>query len=260
LNTSYEKMYPYRAVMYWRFLYEQCGGMSNGVEDPAAGMQIIRRSLMTLYTGNSVDINSATNLVEKLPEIMDQALAGSACPFKTHAESLVAFARAVYALRLADGRCTVPGIPTGCGFYDPHQSYGDPRVSTITYNGTQQSYSGEIKSSFGMDFVEVILEPATERQPLTLEFDTPQAAETVFNVQLWQLLDSGEGTKPRRMRTQLTSPETLTEVTPEGTLFYVVPAIEPAVTNRLTFIVTRLDTQESSDPIGAYTIVLYPDL
>jgi len=245
--------------MYWRFLYEQCGGMSNGVEAPAAGMQIIRRSLMTLYTGNIVDINSATNLVEKLPEIMDQALAGSACPFQTYTESLVAFARAIYALRLMDGRCIAPGIPTGCGFYDPHQVYGDPPISTITYNRTQQSYSGEINSSFGMDFVEVILDPATEGQPLALEFGATSGAETVFNVQLWLLLDSGEGTKPRPMLTQLTSPETLTEATPEGTLFYVIPAIDPIVTNRLGLIITRLDIHEDSDPKGAYTIVLHPD-
>ena len=72
------------------------------------------------------------------------------------------------------------------------------------------------------------------------------------------LLDSGEGTKPQPLLTQLTSPETLAEVNPEGNRFYVIPAIETAVTNRLGLIITRLDAQESSDPKGAYTIVLYP--
>jgi hypothetical protein len=41
-------MYPYDLVAYWRFLYEQCGGMSCQGEDPAAGMQVIRQVLNVL--------------------------------------------------------------------------------------------------------------------------------------------------------------------------------------------------------------------
>ena len=80
LNTSYERMNPYNAAVYWRFLYEQCGGMRDGVEDPAAGMQVIEQALTVLYSGEVVDIASSTDLVRALPTIGDRALAGSSCP------------------------------------------------------------------------------------------------------------------------------------------------------------------------------------
>jgi hypothetical protein len=222
-------------------------------------MQVIKRALITLYTGDIVDINASSDLVGKMPEIMDQTLAGSTCPFQTHAQSLVAFARAIYALRLQSGRCTAPGMPDGCRFYDPNHLYGVPPVSTITYNGTRQQYSGEIKSSFGMDFIEVILDPAAGGQPLRLEFHPAPASEAVFNVQLWKLMDSGEGTRPRRMPTATAPTETLTRINPLGALFYIIPALNPAEFNRLGLIITRLDTRESSDPVGVYTLVLHPD-
>ena len=41
-------------------------------------------------------------------------------------------------------------------------------------------------------------------------------------------------------------------------LFYAIPAINTAATDRLGLIITRTDAWESSDPIGAYTIVLHP--
>jgi hypothetical protein len=66
LNMSYTEI-PYHTALYWRFLYEQCGGIKDGREDPAAGMQIIRKILETLYSGEMVDINSSTSAVQKLP-------------------------------------------------------------------------------------------------------------------------------------------------------------------------------------------------
>jgi hypothetical protein len=44
LNKSYKEI-PYHTALYWRFLFENCGGLVNSVEDPAAGMQIIRNVL-----------------------------------------------------------------------------------------------------------------------------------------------------------------------------------------------------------------------
>ena len=34
LITNYDQLDPYSAAVYWRFLYEQCGGMREGVENP----------------------------------------------------------------------------------------------------------------------------------------------------------------------------------------------------------------------------------
>jgi hypothetical protein len=125
-DPDWAEQNPYDAAIYWRFLYEQCGGMQGGVEDPAAGMQIIERTLKVLYSSEVVDISASTDLARGMPRIMDQALQGSACSFQTYAESLEAFARAVDALRLDGGRCVKPGLPNGCGFYDPAGLYVVP--------------------------------------------------------------------------------------------------------------------------------------
>jgi hypothetical protein len=265
LNTSYERMSPYRAAIYWRFLHEQCGGMNDGVEDPAAGMQVIRRTLVALYARDIVDVGSSTDLIGKVPEIMDRALEGSSCPFKTYEESLIAFARAIYGLRLEGGRCTEPGGSTGCGFYDPFGMYDDPPVSTITYTGATityseaaQPYPAGIRSSFGMDFVDVVLDPAADGQPLTVEFHTAPGADAEFNVQLWKLMGSGTGPRPQRIPAGVTTVEILTRVNPDGPLFYVIPAIDTAAYNRVGLIITRFDANEGSDPAGEYTILLHP--
>ena len=260
LNKSYERMYPYDAAAYWRFLYEQCGGMGNPVEDPAAGMQVIRQALNVLYAGDVVDIGASNDLIETMPAIMTQALRDSSCPFKTYDESLQAFARAIYLLRLEGGRCTAPGFPTGCGFYDPQGLYPDPPYSTILYAGEvitytelSQPYPAGIPSSFGMDFVEVALAPSLGGQSLTLEFHSARGGEAEFAVQVWSLMVPRDGARPRPA-----SAVVLSTTDSDGHLSHVIPAINTAECNRLGLVITRIDAQESLDPEGAYTVVLHP--
>ena len=265
LNRSYEKISPYHAAIYWRFLYEQCGGMKNGIENPAAGMQIIRNALIALYSKDTVDISYSTNLVEYLLGIMDLALMSSLCPFTTYEESLIAFAQSIYALRLDGGRCIEPGLPAGCGFYDPHGVYRDPQIKTITYTGTASTYTDTdqifpagINSSFGMDFVDVVLDPTTDGQSLTVEFYSDQLTEAEFNLQIWTLSDSEGGEKRPRVTNIMAAEKILTRGTPDGQLVYVIPAIDMTKFNKLGLVITRLDAKEGSDPIGAYSIVLQP--
>ena len=59
LIANYDQVDPYYAAFYWRFLFEQCGGMQDGVQDPAAGMEIVRRALTVLYAGEIVDISAS---------------------------------------------------------------------------------------------------------------------------------------------------------------------------------------------------------
>ena len=263
LNTSYTRMRPYHAAPYWRFLYEQCGGMTDGVENPAAGMHVIRRALAVLYSGEIVDIGSSSDLALALPRVMDRALEGSACPFRTYEESLAAFARAVYALGLDGGRCTAAGIPAGCSFYDPNNLYRDPPVETITYAGTpvthaaaEQVFPAGIKSSFGIDFVDVILDPTANGQPLTIEFYGAPGSGAAFNVQLWKLVDRGGGARPQRVPNQAVATEVPTATNADGHLLYTIPAIDTAAYNRLGLIITRVDGNEGGDPVGAYSLVL----
>lgn len=262
LNRSYERVVAHHTAIYWRFLYEQCGGKTDGVEHPTAGMDVIRRALTTLYSGEVVDIGSSTDLVKHLPQVMDRALRGSACPFQTYEQSLVAFARAIYALRLDGGRCTTPGAPVGCGFYDPNGLYHDPPSSTIVYTGTpivyaeaDQAFPAGIGSSFGMDFVEVVLDPAVDGQPLVLELYGAPGADAEFGVRLWKLMGSGQGAKPRRVPSQMMAPEIL-RADGNGRFNYVIPAIDTGAYNRLGLTITRVDANESLDPVGAYTILL----
>jgi hypothetical protein len=96
LNTSYKDI-PYQTALYWRFLYEHCGGIVPSGEDPSAGMKVIRHVLETLYKGEIVQINSTTDVAQAFPRILDAALENtSTCAFHSYEESLVQFARAIY--------------------------------------------------------------------------------------------------------------------------------------------------------------------
>jgi hypothetical protein len=277
LNRSYQQMIPYYAAIYWRFLYEQCGGMAIGTEDPSAGMRIIRRSLEVLYSGEQVDIRGSTDLVHHLPAVIDQALKGpeaASCPFRTFRQSLQHFARAIYQLRLDGGRCTAPGLPTatptgtpaGCGFYDPNHLYLDPPVSELTYRGEQlvfaaadQPYPRGIGSSFGIDFVDIVLDPSTQGQPLTIEFSGAPDGDAEFSVEIWKLIDSGTSGGSEKRLIPVGASEQLTEQTTDGRLLYTIPEIDTGLANRLGLIITRLDSDEASDPVGAYTLRLQPN-
>jgi len=74
--------------------------MKGSVEDPLAGMRIIRRTLNGLYSKEIIDIDSTSDTKAAVPAVMDQVLEGSTCPFNTYQESLVAFAHAIDALHL----------------------------------------------------------------------------------------------------------------------------------------------------------------
>jgi hypothetical protein len=269
LNSSYGKMTPYHAAIYWRFLYEQCGGMENGTEDPAAGMRVVREALEVLYSEAIVDTRSSTDLVGTLPAVMDQVLSGreaALCPFETFRESIQQFARAIYGLRLEGGRCTAPGTPTGCGFYDPNSLYFNPPVSTITYRGERVTFAAEdqpyprgIKSSYGIDFVDVVPDPGTQGQSLTIEFSGAPGGNTEFSVEIWKLMDSGTPDSPSKGMLQVVGPPQLTRKATDGRSFYTISGIDTGIYNRLGLIITRLDSEEDSDPIGTYTIVLHPN-
>jgi hypothetical protein len=268
LNSSYGKMTPYRAAISWRFLYEQCGGMENGREDPGTGMRLIHQTLEVLYSGSLVDTNQSTDLEHTLPAVMDHVLESPAarlCPFQTFGESLQHFARAIYQLRLDGGRCISPGVPAGCGFYDPQNLYFDPPVSTIAYRGKRVTFAAEdqpyprgIKSSFGIDFVDVMLDPRTQGQSLTIEFSGAPGGNTEFSVESWKLMDSGTPDGSSKVMFQVVGPPQLTRKATDGYSLYTISGIDTATYNRLGLIITRLDSAEDSDPVGAYTIVLQP--
>ena len=247
LNKSYASVDPYQAAIYWRFLYEQCGGIDKGgVEHPAIGMQIIKRSLGSLYA----EERTADDIVEKLAHVMDHALAGSSCPFQTYEESLTAFSRANYALRLENGRCGTADL-TECAtnYLDPGNAYIDPWLEAeLTYSGAELTYDGAIPTSYGMDLIEVNLDSALHGQPLRINFQIAEPAR--FEVQIWKLGPGGE--KPRAVTAQ---PEAFQTVRGD-TQVYVISKLEMAAYDRLALIITRLDAHEAMDGVGAYHLLV----
>jgi hypothetical protein len=290
LNAGYDQVNQLSAL-YWRFLYEKCGGMKDGSEDPQAGMQVIQRAIGTLYSGKVVDVSASGDLVKSLPAVMDRALAGSACPFHTYEESLIAFARAIYALRLQNGRCILPGQPAGCELYDPQGSYNVPQVTVLRFCGPKLTFTAEqqaslaanknlngkgnmqyyynpstqecppapptIPHSFGIDYYEIEFDPAVNGQSLRLEFGGDAGSSARFSVQLLRLMDAGEEAGSQGVSGQMVSLQLFTEVTPGERLEVTLPAVDISEANKLALIITRLDNLENQDPVGGYTLAIY---
>jgi hypothetical protein len=186
-------------------------------------------------------------VVPALPAVLDRALAGSTCPFQSYEQSLVVFAQAVYRLRL------------GGGFHDPHRQYPIPPVDTVPYAGGEVAYAAAdqddpagIPSSFGIDLVEVVLAPAAQGQPLTVELHGAPGAAARFRAQLWTLRDPGKGAPP----VALADPLPLQAVAVDGSLSVALPADATAHSQRLGLAIVRVDADETADPLGAYTLVL----
>jgi hypothetical protein len=189
---------------------------------------------------------------------MDRALARTGGPFHTFAESLVAFARANYALRLENGRCTTSDL-TECGglYYDPDHVYADPPLEAVLdYSGAALTYNGALPSSYGIDFVDVRLDPTTQDQPLTIRFEG-EGEVARFNVQVWKL-----GPSPWKPRAVTEQPAVMAR-TADGAQVYTIPSLDTEKYDRLALIITRLDPDEKTDPAGDYSIALdsqrYPE-
>ena len=256
LNGSYRSMVPYRASIYWRFLYEKCGGMNNGNENPTAGMQVIQNTLSVLYTGEVVDMQTSADMVSYLPEVMDHALAGSSCPFTTYRESLVAFANAIYSLGLETRNS--PAL------FDPNHLYTRPPVheilyigETIDYTPAENQQAAGIPSSFGIDFVELVLSPELNGQPLTLEFYGTSGAAAKFHLQIMLLKDIQNNGNSRPITPQTTSIGEAVSMNTNGSWVYALPTIDTNVYDRIGLIITRLDNLESLDPLGEYHLIAH---
>jgi hypothetical protein len=258
LNTSYKTMDPYRLSLYWRFLYEQYNQASAQVGDPQIGMQVIRQTLNALYAKANFNSSSSIDPVKRLPAIIDQAFASTPHgPFRTYRESLIHFAQAVYALHLENGRWDGTGSPVGPFLYDPNNAYKEPRIETITYSGDSQSYTDGIGASFGIDFVDVVLEKKVNGRSLVIEFSAGPNSQARFNLQVWKLQDKDEGDSPQAIAAQAESPEVVGEFGSRGNVNYTIPEIDTGSYDRLGLIITRVDVDEDQDPNGIYTIRLH---
>ena len=265
LERSYKDIDPYHAALYWRFLYEKCGGMVHGVENPAQGMQIIRNALYILYSKEVIDIQNSSDLVSYLPAIMDKAIQNTpSCPFQNYKDSLLGFSAAVYQLQLENGRCSQPGSPIGCGFYDPVQRYLHLPIPSYEYSGgrlildsTHCPDIGRIKNSFGMQFVEIDYMPDTSGNDLKIQLIQSPQSEAEIELQVF-ILQTKQG-KDILLQTQ-------SSLLPDGSNRERDLLSQPAVSlphyeledaNKLGIVITRLDNKEYHIYSGEYSIAVF---
>jgi hypothetical protein len=254
LNQNYRKI-PYHTTLYWRFLYEQCGGIRRIVEDPSAGMQPIRHVLETLYGGEIADINSSTSTVKALPSIIDVALYETpTCPFHSFEESLVRFARAIYLLRRAEGRCPSPHPYAHCGFYDPGGLYSVPDAeSYVLAEGHTNRIDGAIPFNFGLDLLELSLHPSMDGKSLKIIFESTSGPEYEYHLEIWGRPDPAAETAAGKYQPAFDGP-ILSERTYEGHLVVEIQKLNLQEMQGLDLVITRVDTNDSTAIAGRYSI------
>jgi hypothetical protein len=245
LNRSFatletDQEHRYDVALYWRFLYEQYGDMA-----------VIRIALEEMARYLAMAEHYTPDIVKGMAPVMNATFARLDGPFHSFEESLVAFARANYALRLENGRCAAPNL-SDCGglYFDPEHMYGHPTLETyIQYDGFERAYKGTVRTSHGVDFLEVGLEATVQGQPLTIRF-RGEGEVTRYNVQVWKLKWGEE--RPRAVTLQ---PEVV-EQAQDGAYIYHIPEVDTTAYDRLALIITRLDSYEAFDPHGDYRVAL----
>jgi hypothetical protein len=237
--------------------------MIAGSENPGAGMQIIRNMLTALYAQVIVDIQASKNLIEHLPDIMNEAFNQTPnCPFANYEDSLNKFSRAIYSLKLENGRCMLPGGPLGCGFYDPASLYLGLPIPIIKYNSEMIIFESsdhldpENINSFGIRFVEVELGQSTNGKPFNLELIHEPDSTASFHLQILKLKS-----QEKRSVLELYSATTINPDNPgfsktNQKLEYSISEIELDKYNRLGLIITRTDNHEIFGGSSGYTIRL----
>jgi hypothetical protein len=251
LNSSYadsggDGAQRYDLALYWRFLYEQYGGMD-----------IVRAALEELASGAK-----SPDVVSEMAEVMNNAFARCGGPFPSFEASLEAFARANYGLRLENGRCAQqgPGVCAG-RLYDPQALYSAPMLEAfLQIDGRNLTalvgkgdwsdgvYHGTIPASYGMDFIEVDLETAAAGQPMTIRVQG-KGQTARFSVQVWRLRRGD--LFPVAVAS---APEAVAQG-PDGVYTIAVPQAGSDC-NRLALIITRIDPNETMDSAGAYSVTV----
>jgi hypothetical protein len=253
LNRDYQEV-PYHFAIYWRFLYENCGGIKNGIEDPVTGMTVIRHTLETLYGGKIVNIDTSNEVTEALPRILDVAIKDTpSCVFHSYDESLIHFSRAIFLLRLKDGRCPAAGSSTNCGFYDPRKLYLTPPAEDLLVQaGSTAQINGSISTSYGIDLIELQIDPSAEGKTLKLVFKNISGHEDKFNVEVWETKQVQNGTETETYSAQSDKPQSMR--TENGLVTMQIDNLSMNEFNSLGLIITRIDPHENRTGSGRYLI------
>lgn len=258
LNKSYKDV-PYHTAIYWRFLYESCGGINNGEESPNTGMNVIRNVLETLYKGQVVDIHASTDVAEALPRIIDSALQlTTSCVFQTYEESLTHFARALYMLRLEAGRCSSSSDSSYCGFFDPYHLYEAPHAEDHLIKTDSATYiNGAIPSSYGIDLMELTLPGSMAARSLTLTIKNTADFKYEFHAELWKIQTLDDQSHPERWPVQIG--KTASVGTQNGSITLKIKDLDAREFDGLALIIIRMDPYEDEGITGRYSIQVMPE-
>jgi hypothetical protein len=128
--------------------------------------------------------------------------------------------------------------------------YADPPVEAeLAYRGDRLSHAGSIPTSYGMDFVEIDLNPTLLGQAITVKVQG-EGGTARFNVEVWRLGPGEE--KPRALTA---APENAAQ-SGNSTHEYTISGQDTTDCDRLTLIITRLDPHETADPEGNYQVTV----
>ncbi|MCB0229846.1 MAG: hypothetical protein KDH90_12080 [Anaerolineae bacterium] len=244
LNTSYAELNPYEGALYWRFLFEAAGGM----DDPAAGMTVLRNVLEVMYGGEVVDIGTSDDLVRYLPEIVSRGLARTPnSPFQTYEESLRSFARSIYR------------SPEGEGLYDPGRQFARPVSETISFPPAAVRFDPQnlptprgIGSSYGIDFVQIAFEPDVQGMPVEIEVRGATGSAAEFDVEVLGIVTGGS------VISTLAAPEKVRGADSRGQVANVVLNETGEQLAGALVIIVRVDNREAQDGAGRYELNIRP--
>jgi hypothetical protein len=127
----------------------------------------------------------------------------------------------------------------------------------LTLGAADQPDPIGVENSFGIDLVEISIDVSVQGEPITIEIDRGPRSKAIFEAEIVQLMDRGDGLRPKPVLGAGASPGWLSRTTPEGPLAVTIEAAG-APFNKLGLIITRVDAGEKLDPVGAYTITIRP--
>jgi hypothetical protein len=136
-------------------------------------------------------------------------------------------------------------------YYGLDQANANPVPASETDEAEELTFRGAIPTSYGMDFVELLLDPSVHGQALAIRVQG-EGAVVRFHVQVWKLVPDPTGIKPRAVAA---APESALQ-TDDGAYVYVIPNVDTTAYDRLALIITRLDSDETIDPVGNYQVML----